>query len=607
MKKLILLLVFGTTSVSYCLGQQKPTKTQQDVQQLNQSIKQLGSLFKKKHKSGDTASSGKNNTIALSIDGTMPSPGDKIFSEPGGGLIVADAHGGTVLLNGVIYEWGDRTVGQQTNPGALKTYYPVQITTDNDWRSVYSGGYYNLGIKNDGTLWSWGWGNTAELGLGDVYRMNSPSRVGYDTTWVTVSGANEHAAGIKKDGSLWIWGSNVDQELGVGPSLNSKILSPVQMGMDHDWIKVAAGEEYTLALKKDGSLWAWGRNKGGSLGAPTLYETQQAPIRIGRDNDWVKIYASDNGGGSYGIKANGTLWAWGPNTSGQLGIPDIKYSPVPAQVGIYSDWVALSNHLGTAAGIRADGSIWHWGFGIKGIQRIPIRGKFIAVAASMNFLLMMRSDGTLWEEGKNAIGIAYINNPAYYTTTDFSQVTEFPAPVITTKSKAVLSAVLNDDATLLFKQSNSRLSIWDKNMAAKVLDFKLSKDGKQFILNEQSSDYPFDVRVYATDMNKDGAEEIFVFYGNSFTSGQTGSSVILLMRDSHGDWHSYLGNEGVAVSVLTTGRQGYPDLAVGIPGFQYPVFGWDGSDYKRITNITQLSKTKSVDVTVLSKLLYKSR
>lgn len=607
MKYFIPLLLLGMIGLTSVRAQQKPTKTQKDIQQIDKSIKALGTLFKKKHKPEDTVSTGKNNTVATGTDGSMPPLDDKIFAEPGGGLIVADAHGGTVLLNGVLYEWGDRTIGQQANPGALKTYYPVQITTDNDWRSVYSGGYYNLAIKNDGTLWSWGWGNTGELGLGDIYRMNSPSRVGYDTTWVTVSGADGHAAGIKSDGSLWVWGANVDQQLSVGPSLNSKVLSPVQMGKERDWVKVAAGEEYTLALKKDGSLWAWGRNQGGAMGAPTLYVTQQAPIRVGHDNDWVKIFASNTGNASFGIKANGTLWAWGANTSGQLGIPGIKNSPVPVQISADRDWVNVSTHLGTAAGIRADGSMWHWGFGIKGIQRIPIKGKYVAIAASMNFMLWMRSDGTLWEEGKNASGIAYINNPGYYTTTDFSQVTGFPEPVITTKPKAVLASVLNEDAALLFKQSNSRLSTWDKNKLAKALDFKLSEDKKHFILNEQSADYPFNVFTYATDMNKDGIEEVFVFYGNSFTSGQTGSSVILLMRDSHSDWHSYLGTEGITVAVLGTGKHGYPELAIGIPGFQYPVFGWNGSNYTRVRNSTQaeLSKTQSTDVKSLSKSLYK--
>jgi len=609
MKTYLPLLLFTVFIASVCQAQ-KPTNTQKDIQQVSQSIKQIGSLFKKKHKQGDTtAATAKNKAIESGTDGTMPPPGDKLFAEPGGGVLVADSHGGTVLINGVIYEWGDRTYGWTGNTDVTKTFFPVQVTTDNDWCSVYTGGYYNLGIKTDGSLWSWGWGNTGELGLGDIYRMARPSRIGRDTTWVTVSAADGHAAGIKKDGSLWIWGNNVDQELGVPPSVNSKVLSPIQMGKDHDWVKVAAGYDYNLALKKDGSLWTWGRNQNGDMGVPTLYDTQQAPIRVGHDNDWVKIFTGTSGNASFGIRANGTLWAWGNNASGQLGIGNVSSSPVPVQVGVERDWITLSTRLNNTVAIRADGSVWHWGFNIKGIQRLNIRGKYVAVAAALNFTLLMRSDGTLWAIGNNSDGgLGYIHNPNFYTN-DPVQITEFPAPVITTKPKAVLSTILNDDAVLLFKQSNSRLSVWDKNQVAKALDFKLSHDKKQFVLNDQSADYPFDVHVYGTDMNKDGVEEIFVFYGNSFTSGQTGSSVILLMRDSQGDWHPYLGNEGIAIYVLGTRSKGYPDLAAGIPGFQYPVFGWNGTNYTRVKNITEteLANLKPINVTVLSKSLYRGR
>ena len=117
------------------------------------------------------------------------------------------------------------------------------------------------------------------------------------------------------------------------------------------------------------------------------------------------------------------------------------------------------------------------------------------------------------------------------------------------------------------------------------------------------------MHVYATDINKDGVEEVFVFYGNSFTSGNTGSSVMLFIRDVHGDWHSCLDNQGAAVSVLASGTNGYNDLAIGIPGFQFPVFGWNGSNYVRIRNITeaQLAATRHIDVTALSKALYKNK
>jgi hypothetical protein len=79
------------------------------------------------------------------------------------------------------------------------------------------------------------------------------------------------------------------------------------------------------------------------------------------------------------------------------------------------------------------------------------------------------------------------------------------------------------------------------------------------------------------------------------------------MRDPHGDWHSYLGNEGVAVDALATGNMGFNDLAIGVPGFQYPVFSWNGKDYVRTRNIADADflKVKHADIQIISKNLYK--
>jgi len=609
MRKIISILILCLISASYATAQTKPAKTQTDLQKTANDLKALGSLFKKKPKPGASSAPVKGDNGMNGPAGTMPPPDDKMFMEPGGATLCADSHGATFLHDGVLYEWGDRTYGQTGGGAAVKTFMPVQVTTDNDWKKVYTGGYINLAIKTDGTLWSWGWGPRGELGLGNTHLIATPTRIGYDTTWVSASGAEGNAAGIKSDGTLWVWGSNVDGQLGVGPTLNSRAEVPMRINKDHDWAKVAAGEGYYIALKKDGSLWGWGYNKSGGVGASTVYETQQAPIRIGHDNDWVKVITGEGGGASFGIKADGSLWAWGYNRDNQLGIGNVPNSFTPVLVGTDRDWVTVANRINYTLAIKSDGSVWKFGYQTKGIQRLNIRGKFIAAAAALNFMVLMRSDSTLWSQGNNSDGgLGYINNANYYTT-DFVPITQFPVPVITTKPKAVLAKMLNDEAALLFKQSNSRLSILDKNKIATTLNFKLSADKKQFILNAESVDYPFDVHVYSTDMNKDGVEEVFVFYGNSFTSGNTGSSVMLFMRDVHGDWHSCLDNQGATVNVLPSGTNGYNDLAIGVPGFQYPVFGWNGSNYVRIRNITeaQLTSIKHIDVTTLSKALYKQK
>jgi alpha-tubulin suppressor-like RCC1 family protein len=589
------------------IAQQKPTKTSTDMKKTEDAIKAIGSLFKKKNAPAQPGTPQVAAPVSTGSDGTMPPLDSKIFQYPGGGFLFAENQSSIVLLNGLLYGWGDNSYGQSGNGKSNKTYLPGQITTDNDWAFLSCGPYYNLAIKTDGSLWAWGWGNTGELGLGNNYRVEYPARVGRDTNWVSVSAADGIAAAIKSNGTLWVWGNNVDEKLGIGPTLNSKAIVPAQLGKATDWAKAVAGDGYILALKKDNSLWAWGQNSRGALGAKTIYTVQQAPIRIGTDNDWAKIFAGTRGYGSFAIKANGTLWAWGYNRDGQLGIGKTAESYVPSQVGVDRDWLTIANQSVYTLGIKTDGSVWEWGKGKLAPQRLNVSGKYVAAAVGFSFSMLMKSDGTLWSRGNNYDGALGYVNDQYFNTDKFVQIREFPAPVITTKPKAVLSSVLNEDAALLFKQNKSKLSILDKNKAATLIGFKLSKDKKQFIMDAQSADYPFDVFVYPTDINKDGIEELFVLYGNTFTSGNTESNIMLLQKDSYGDWHKYLDFQGTIPWALPTGNLSYPDLVIGGPGFQFPVYRWNGKDYVMARKISdaELTRSKAVSVEILSKNLYK--
>lgn len=160
---------------------------------------------------------------------------------------------------------------------------------------------------------------------------------------------------------------------------------------------------------------------------------------------------------------------------------------------------------------------------------------------------------------------------------------------------------LSKGASLLFKNVKSKLTVIQENKIFDSLGFKLSKDGKQFISDDESADYPFDAIVYPTDLNKDGAEEIFVVFGNTYTSGMAGSSVTLFIEDKNGVYKSNLGFPGMLPDALTTGSAGYPDLLIGGPGMQFPVWRWNGKGYDYFrevkgANYDKLKKTSVEDV-----------
>jgi alpha-tubulin suppressor-like RCC1 family protein len=112
---------------------------------------------------------------------------------------------------------------------------------------------------------------------------------------------------LAPDGSLWCWGGNHRQNPGF-LGTEQVIDVPERFGSDHDWRRVAASFMHALAIKADGSLWGWGRNYSGQLGRPASKELVAKPTRIGRDTDWAQISVGE--GHCLALKTDGSLWAW---------------------------------------------------------------------------------------------------------------------------------------------------------------------------------------------------------------------------------------------------------------------------------------------------------
>ncbi|QEC68416.1 hypothetical protein FRZ67_14295 [Panacibacter ginsenosidivorans] len=142
------------------------------------------------------------------------------------------------------------------------------------------------------------------------------------------------------------------------------------------------------------------------------------------------------------------------------------------------------------------------------------------------------------------------------------------------------SNTLNNVATTLFKNVKTKLTVAEKNEIATKLGFILSGNKDQpFASDKDSKDYPFTATVLPTDMNKDGKEEIFVSFGNSYTSGNAGTSIALFIKDAKGIYVNHLGFPGMVPDALATANLGYPDLLIGGPGMEYPVWRWNGKAY----------------------------
>lgn len=205
---------------------------------------------------------------------------------------------------------------------------PMQVGTSNDWRDISAGIGFTLGIKNDGSLWGWGYNSVSQLGNGNTQSQTSPIQIGTERNWKSVSCDRMHSAGITTDGYLKAWGFNATGGLGDGTYINRNV--PTQIGVSNNWQKIQTGNGSIFAINSSGQLYAWGLNGNGIFGnGNSDVVNVTVPTLINSSNDWAEINVFKYF--TLALKKDKTLWVTGQNTSGQLGLGmySIVYEYVP--------------------------------------------------------------------------------------------------------------------------------------------------------------------------------------------------------------------------------------------------------------------------------------
>lgn len=185
-----------------------------------------------------------------------------------------------------------------------------------------------------------------------------------------------------------------------------------------------------------------------------------------------------------------------------------------------------------------------------------------------------------------------------------------PLLLVTSSLLFAQSAInLSEVAALLFKNVKTKLTVAEQNQVAAKTGFILSGNKDQpFAADKDSKEFPFAAIVMPTDMNKDGKEEIFISFGNSYTSGNTGSSIVLYIKGATGAYMPHLGFPGTVPDALATFSMGYPDLLIGGPGMEYPVQRWNGKTYAFNRNVKDkdYEKLKKTGIDAMSKAYQES-
>ena len=335
---------------------------------------------------------------------------------------------GKNISPGGLFAWGNGASGATGFGDVASRSLPAQLGTLTTWTAVGTGNSNSSGVTSDGKLWTWGSNPQGQLGQGDVVYRSVPTQVGTLTNWSTVSSWRTAGFAIGTDGKLWaIGGSNTSVGImGLGDRVSRS--SPVQVGTLATWSKVSSSDYRALAIKTDGTLWAWGNNTYGQLGlgdgyAAGNHKHRSSPVQIGTLATWSQVGVGRTS--SVGVKTNGTLWAWGQNHRGQLGLSDTVYRSSPVQIGTLITWSKVGGGKHAAFAVKTDGTLWAWGNNDSGHLGLgdayvsssnrKCRSSPVQVGALTNWasvspgnwvdtVLALKTDSTLWAWGNNDNG-----------------------------------------------------------------------------------------------------------------------------------------------------------------------------------------------------------
>ena len=348
-------------------------------------------------------------------------------------LAAGDNHTCGIRSDGTLWCWGANAEGE-VGIGSFYTtvFRPRQVTTPaaRGWASVTTGRFQTCATRADGTLWCWGWNGYGQLGIGSHTDQGRPRQVTTPARggWASISARGIHTCATRAGGTLWCWGDNASGELGTGNQTGQdrprQVTTPARGG----WASVTAGDSHTCAIRTGGTLWCWGDNSSGELGTgDTNGQVRPRQVTTPAPGGWARITAGM--GYTCATRADATLWCWGNNDYGELGIGnsvgDVQFLPRQVTTPTPRGWVSvIAGGIHTCA-TRSGGTLWCWGnndYGELGIGNLvsqdqprqvssPARGGWASLAANYIYTCAIRASGTLWCWGNNSYGQLGIGNP----------------------------------------------------------------------------------------------------------------------------------------------------------------------------------------------------
>ena len=237
------------------------------------------------------------------------------------------------------------------------------------WAHIAAGEYHACGIRTGGTLWCWGWNVFGQLGLGNQTNQDRPQQVTTPAPrrWASVTAGFGHTCATRTGGTLWCWGFNALGQLGLGNHTDQDRPQQVTTPGRGGWASVTAGGGHTCATRTGGTLWCWGFNVYGQLGiGNTTGQDLPQQVTTPTPGGWASVAAGDRH--TCATLISGKLWCWGGNGYGQLGIGSDVEQDLPRQVTTPAPrgWASLTAGSFHTCATRTGGTLWCWGWNVFG-------------------------------------------------------------------------------------------------------------------------------------------------------------------------------------------------------------------------------------------------
>jgi alpha-tubulin suppressor-like RCC1 family protein len=284
-------------------------------------------------------------------------------------MSVGEEHGLALLRDGSVVAWGHNRSGQLGNGTTNDSHAPVAVHGLPSVKAIAAGDSFSMALASSGAVLAWGKNRSGELGHGDSPTDHSTPvpvvGLGAGSGVIALAGGNSHALALKGDGSVLAWGNNESGQLGNGAAPTDSA-TPVHvhgLGPGSGVVQIAAGGASSFALKGDGTVLAWGNNHSGQAGDASMPTDHPTPVQVkglGPGSGVIKVVAGFSS--AYALKRDGTVVAWGNNRKGETGSGDApKVHPTPVPV------VGLSGIIDIAAGwqhglaLAGNGALYSWG------------------------------------------------------------------------------------------------------------------------------------------------------------------------------------------------------------------------------------------------------